>query len=143
MFNFSACVCPGLANSPRKGPSLALLVMLIINNHNVETGVTTPRGACATDATLVLSSSGISGNAQAEGLGCTGGECPVPALCLGRQALTTASSHTPRAVEQGNQVTAERGCSSAVCRRVCGSLTCWVSGRCPSHWEYWRVLSLL
>lgn len=45
MLNFPALVHRGLANSPRKGPSLALLVMLIINKHSAETGVSTARGA--------------------------------------------------------------------------------------------------
>lgn len=45
MLHFSALVCPGLANSPGKEPSPALLVMLIINTHSMETEVTAARGA--------------------------------------------------------------------------------------------------
>lgn len=154
MPNFPALVCPGLANSPRKGPSLALFVMLIMNNHSTETGVSTARGAviallrhpsvchrCFTDLVLFGGVWECTGSRDAPGV-----SVQVPALCLGRQELTSASSHTQGGqgkVEQGNQVTAERGCSFAICRRVCGSLTCWVNGRCPRHWEYWKVLSLL
>lgn len=50
---------------------------------------------------------------------------------------TSASSLTlGHEVDQGNEVTAETGCSSAICRRVCKSPTRRVSGRCPRHKGY-------
>lgn len=141
MFHFSALVYPDSANSPRKGPW---------NNKQPQHGDWTDHSKRSCDCITVspflvpqmlycscphLGHLGIH-----EQQGCTGSECPG-ALCLGRQVLTSACSHTPRKVEQGNQVIAEMGCSFAICRRVCVSLTCWVSGRCPRHWEYWKVLS--
>lgn len=46
-------------------------------------------------------------------------------------------------MDQGNEVTAETGCSSAICRRVCESPARRVGGRCPRHKDYWMLLSLL
>lgn len=149
MLHFSALVYSDLANSPTKRPSLAVLVMLIINNHSMETGVTTARGAviaslchpslchrCFTGLILIWDIWECTDGRAVPGVSVQG-----PALYLGRQVLTSACSHTPCKVQQGNQVTAERGCTFAICRRVCVSLTRWVSGRCPRHWEYWRASS--
>lgn len=75
--------------------------------------------------------------------GCLGGGCPGSCPPF-REAGTDRCQlpHARRKVDQGNQVTAEMGCSFAICRRVWESLTCRVGGRCPRRWEYWRLSSL-
>ena len=108
MLHFSALVCPGLPNPSGKGPSLALLVMLIINNHSKETGVTVARGAAiASLAAAGISCQGgdlslchrsltnlgpiwdIQKRTGSRAVGAVGAWAPVP--CLRRQALTGAS----------------------------------------------------
>lgn len=115
-------VCPGLANSLGMGQSLALLVMLVINNCSKETGGTVARGA--------------------ETHSCLGGRCTGASPPL-RDAGSDQCQHpcTHHKVDQGNQVTAEMGCSFTICRRrVWESLTWQVPKALP-----WSVgdLSLL
>lgn len=161
MLHFSALVCPGLATSPGDRPSLALLVMLILNNRSKETGGTTVRGV----ATAALASSRhllprrwplivsqipywscphLGHSEMPRQQGCLGGG--FPGACPPPWEAGTGRCQLPRArrkVDQGNQVTAEMGCSFAICRKVWESLTCQVRGRCPRRWEYHRLLSLL
>lgn len=82
MLHFSALVCPGLVKSLGKGPSLALLVTLIINNGSKKTGMMVARAVgialrspaeevtpcCATDPWLISSPPGTLRNARAAGL---------------------------------------------------------------------------
>lgn len=107
MLHFSALVCPGLADSSGKGPSLALLVMLIINDDSKETGVTAARGpviallaaagiSCRDDPSLCHRSPAdlvpiwdvqkCMGSRAVWAMGAW-----VPVLCLRRQVLTGAS----------------------------------------------------
>lgn len=139
MLCFSALVYPDLANSPRQGPW---------NNKQPQTEVTAARGAvvaslchpslchrCFTGLVLNWDIWEFMGSRAVPGV-----SVQVPSAlgdrCWPVSALTLLARWSREIRSQQR-----RGCSFAICRRVCVSLKCWVSGRCPRHWEYWRVLS--